>query len=355
MCYSFNARRMKYSNFEAVVDSWPFPAKSVFKGFMAVEGQEIPVSVSRYKKEENESPQGQRFVRIHTGRPLTLSWKNSFEISDRKKGKILLKGEILLPFDGEIKPKAIKKRQELLQGLSGDEKTMVLALTQAHGVKGLTEKELAEFSALTKDSLFELSRQLEGERKIRILSFSPLFLLSQDSFDFLCERILAYLSEFHVKHPEDFGSSPEKIQKRFGLSRLVLNLSLKHLDRTGQIYESKKTVALRDFYPLPSPTLQFLPVRLRFPADIRFHSPSTTPALSAVERQRQTEATSGCCTLTAVTGQSLTGFWMKVQAGTVLLRRSGSGPGARLMLVSPILITTFTTGTLQLRLLRLIQ
>jgi selenocysteine-specific elongation factor len=244
---------MKFSNFEAVVDSWPFPTKSVFKGFMAIEGQETPVSVSRFKTEKDETPQRQSFVRIHTDQPLTLSWKNSFEILDRKKGKVLLKGEILLPCDGEIKPKAIKKRQELLQGLSRDEKTMILAITRAHGVKGLTEKELAEFSALTKNKLFELSRQLEGEGKIRILSFSPLFLLSQDSFDFLTGRILAYLSEFHIKHPEDFGSSPEKIQKRFGLSRRVLTLALKHLGRTGQINESKKTVALRDFYPLPSP------------------------------------------------------------------------------------------------------
>jgi len=244
---------MKFSNFDAVVDSWPYPSQSAIKGLLVIKSQETPVSVDRYSEEKGEVILDQCFVRIHTSQPLSLSWKNSFEIFDRKSGKILLKGRVLIPFEGEIKQKAIKRRLELLQGLSGDEKEMILANTRAHGVKGLTEEELAEFSALTKDTLFKLSRQLEGDGKIRILSFSPLFLLSQDSFDFLCERILAYLSEFHDKFPEDFGVSPEKIQKRFGLPQRVLVLALKHLGRTGQINENEETVALWDFYPLPSP------------------------------------------------------------------------------------------------------
>jgi selenocysteine-specific elongation factor len=244
---------MKFSNFDAVVDSWPLPAQSTIRGFLVIAGRETPVTVYRYSEEGNEVLLSQYFVRIHTGEPLSLSWKNSFKILDRRRGKILLKGRVLLPFDGEIKQKEIKKRLELLHGLLGDEKEMISANSRARGVKGLTEKELIEFSALTKDTLFKLSRQLEGEGKIRILSFSPLLLLSQDSFDFLCKRILAYLTEFHEKHPEDFGVSPEKIQKRFGLPQRVLTLALKHLNRIGQIKEDEATVSLKDFCPLPSP------------------------------------------------------------------------------------------------------
>jgi selenocysteine-specific elongation factor len=220
---------------------------------LSIKSQKIPVSAYRYQEDEGEALPDQCFVRIHTGKPLSLSWKESFEILDRKSGRILLKGRVLLALDEEFKQKAIKRRLELLRDLLGDKKEMILANTRAHGVQGLTEEELADFSALTKDTLFKLSRQLEGEGKIRILSFSPLFLLSQDSFDFLCERILAYLSEFHDKFPEDFGVSPEKIQKRFGLPQRVLALALKNLSRTGQISENKEMVALWDFYPLPSP------------------------------------------------------------------------------------------------------
>jgi selenocysteine-specific elongation factor len=244
---------MKFSNFDAIVDSWPDAAESTIKGLLSFESQKTPVSVYRYHEEKGEDLLDQCFVRLRTDKPLSLGWNNSFEILDRESGKILFKGRILLPFDGEIKQKSIKKRLELLQGLSGDEKEMILANTRTYGVKGLTEEELVKLSALTKDKLFKFSRQLEGEGKIRILSFSPLFLLSQESFDFLCERILAYLSEFHTKFPEDFGASPEKIQKRFGLPQRVLVLALKHLSRTGQISENEKNVALWDFYPLPSP------------------------------------------------------------------------------------------------------
>jgi selenocysteine-specific elongation factor len=244
---------MKYSDFDAVVDSWPFPAKSTIKGFLVIKGQEASASVYRYSEERGEALLDQCFVRIHAGQPLPLLWNDPFKILDRKRSEILFKGRVLLPFVGEIKQKAIKRRLVQLQGLSGNAKEMILANTRAQGVKGLTEKELAEFSSLTRDALFKLSRQLEGEGKVRILSFSPLFLLSQDSFDFLCKRILAYLSEFHEKYPEDFGISPEKIQKRFGLPQRVLTLALKHLNRIGQINENEEAVSLRDFYPLPSP------------------------------------------------------------------------------------------------------
>lgn len=244
---------MKYSKFDAVVDTWPYPAERTIKGLLCVKSQETPVTVYRYNEKTGDGLANQCFVCIHTGKPLSLGWKNSFEILDRERGKILLKGRVLFAFDGELKKKAVKKRLELLLGLSGDEKAMILAHTRAYGVKGLTEEDLVKLSALSKDSLFKLSRQLEGEGKIRILSFSPLFLLSQDSFDFLCERILAYLSEFHDKFPEDFGSTPEKIQKRFGLPQRVLALALKHLGRTGRIRDSEGTVSLWDFYPLPSP------------------------------------------------------------------------------------------------------
>lgn len=248
-----SAQLMKFSDFDAVVNSWPSPSQSTIKGYLVIKDWETSVSVYRYNEEGGGGLPDQHFISIHAGQPLSLAWNDAFKILDRKNGSVLFEGRVLLPFDGEIKQKGIKRRLELLRGLSGDEKEMVLAKTRSHGVNGFTEIDLAEFSSLTKDVLLKLSRELEGEGKIRILSFSPLFLLSQDSFDFLCKRVLAYLSEFHDKYPEDFGVAPEKIQKRFGLPLRVLALVLKHLNRAGQICENEKGVALKDFYPLPSP------------------------------------------------------------------------------------------------------
>jgi selenocysteine-specific elongation factor len=247
------AQRKNISGFEAMLESWPLPSQSSIDGIIAVKGHKIPVSVYRYAEEEKEIAPDQHFARIDAGQSLSLRWNEPFKILDRKNGGVVLRGRVLFTFEGEIKPKEIKRRLELLRGLSGNMKEMVLANTRLGGIKGITEKELTEFSSLPRDTILKLSRQLEEEGKIRILSFSPLSLLSQESFDFLCSRVLDYLSEFHKKYPEDFGVSPTKIQKRFRLSRRILALILKHLSRTDQICQGEEIVALVDFYPHPYP------------------------------------------------------------------------------------------------------
>lgn len=245
-------QRKKSSGFDAWVDSWPSPAQGEVKGILNIKGREVPAIVYRYDLEE-EFPPERQFVRIQVVQPLALRWNDSFKLLNRRNRTVLFQGRVLLPESGESGRKMGKQRRlALLRGLECSEKEMVLAKTRTSGVQGLTERELVEFSFLTKDVLLDISKQLEEEGKIRILSFSPLFLLAQDSFDFLCERVLSYLSEFHDKHPEDFGVSPEKVQRRFGLPPRVLALVLKHLSRAGRISENAENVALRDFYPLPS-------------------------------------------------------------------------------------------------------
>lgn len=240
-------------DFEAVVDSWPSPAQITIKGILAIKGRKIRVTLYRYDDKGKEGLPDRHFVRINTNQRLTLCWGDSFRILEGIHGDVVLQGRVLMPNAGAIKLKGIKRRLELLRGFSGDAKGMVLASTRFGGVKGRTEKELTEFASLPREELLKLSRQLEEEGKIRILSFSPLFLLSQESIDFLCRRILAHLSEFHEKHPEEFGLSPAKIQRRFGLPRRVLALVLKHLDRTGQIIQDEESVALGDFLAHPFP------------------------------------------------------------------------------------------------------
>jgi selenocysteine-specific elongation factor len=247
------AKPKKISDFEAVVDSWPSLAQSTIKGILAIKGRKILVTVYRYDEKGRETLPDKHFVRINSSQSLPLCWGDPFRLLERKHGAVVLQGRVLIPNAGDLKLKGMKRRLELLRELAGNAKEMVLARTRLGSVKGLTEKELTEFSSLPRDELLKLSRQLEEEGKIRILSFSPLFLLSQESVDFLCHRILAYLSEFHEKHPEDFGLSPAKIQRRFGLPRRVLTLVLKLLDRTGQTSQDEGGVALGDFSAHPSP------------------------------------------------------------------------------------------------------
>ncbi len=243
----------KVFDFDAVVNSWPAAAQKSIRGILIHRGGETPVSVHRYEEKGRKPLHGPFFVRIHASHPVNLKWMDPFQIRDQKRGAICVEGIALSPCEGAIKQREIKKRLEFLQELMGGEKEMILAKAKALGVKGLTEKELSTFSPLSKDALLSKSKELEGDGEIRILSFSPLFLLSQGSFDFLCTRILAFLSEYHKKHPEDFGISPERIQKRFGLSQRVCALALKHLSRAGHVLYEKGNVALVDFHPHPSP------------------------------------------------------------------------------------------------------
>jgi selenocysteine-specific elongation factor len=240
-------------DFDGVVNSWPSPAQKSIRGNLILGGRDIPVSVYLYEEKGGNLLQGPFFVRVHATHPVGLKWMDPFQIRDRKRGAICVEGKALSPCEGSIKKREIKKRLEFLRDLVGGEKEMILTNAKAVGVKGLTEKELFAFSPLSKDTLLSLSKELEGDGEIRILSFSPLFLLSQGSFDFLCTRILAFLSDYHKKHPDDFGISPERIQKRFGLSPRVCALALKHLSRTGQVLYEKRNVTLFDFHPHPSP------------------------------------------------------------------------------------------------------
>jgi selenocysteine-specific elongation factor len=161
--------------------------------------------------------------------------------------KVLGEGTVLNPYSQTIRGKETKKRVAFLQGLHGDKKDMLFTLIQEKGIHGLTEKEIRDFCSIGKRSLLHLSQELEAEGKIKILAFSPLFLLSQASFNFLLGRILVFLQQFHKKNPDKTGVSPERIKKRFGLRQKILALALKHLLKAGEIQELGDVVALSDF------------------------------------------------------------------------------------------------------------
>jgi selenocysteine-specific elongation factor len=83
----------------------------------------------------------------------------------------------------------------------------------------------------------KLSRVLEEEGELKILSFSPLHLLAQTSFDYLCDQILAYLSNFHSKNPGEIGAHVDSIGVRFKLHPRIVSLALKQLTRAGKVNE----------------------------------------------------------------------------------------------------------------------
>ena len=124
---------------------------------------------------------------------------------------------------------------------------MLAALVQEKGLEGVKERELTQFSSLSRAKLLSLSQELEEKGVLKILSFSPLFLLSKTSFEFLCQKILKYLSAFHERHPQEQGVSLDRLRKRFGVDRKILALAIHRLSKENKIVASPEKAALYGF------------------------------------------------------------------------------------------------------------
>jgi selenocysteine-specific elongation factor len=236
---------MKTSCFDAAVNFSPVDTEKPLDVILLIRGEKISASVFFYDQIQKEKPA--LFVRVHARQPLLLKWKDMFEVQGSGKTPLLGEGCVLNPFSEKISQGKIKKKLAFLQHLQGDEKEMLFTLVQEKGLKGLKEIEITDFSSLVTRILQRLAQELEAEGKIRILTFSPLFLLSQESFDFLCQTILSFLAQFHESHPDEKGVSLERIKKRFELHPMVLSLGLKHLLREDQVEEFEDRLALSEF------------------------------------------------------------------------------------------------------------
>ena len=243
---------MKTACFDAVVDMSPVERGKPLQAQLLIQGAKIPASFYFYQQDPAEKPSSS-LVRIHCQERLLIKWKDRFQVIGKEGKDPLGEGLVLNPFSEKISRKKIKKRIAFLECLQGDEKLMLFSLIQERGIKGLKEREAIHFSSLTKGFLLRLAQQLEQEGRIRILSFSPLFLISQESLDFLCRKILTFIVHFHNKHPEEPGVSLERLKKRFDVHARILSLALKHLLRASQIKEMEDKFSLPDFMAVLTP------------------------------------------------------------------------------------------------------
>jgi selenocysteine-specific elongation factor len=122
-------------------------------------------------------------------------------------------------------------------------------LLKAKDLEGLREGELKRTLKLTAEEAGERAQALEADGKAVILSFSPLYLLSKESLQFLEGKILKYIEQHHLKHPDELGVSLARLEKRFDVPKKVMNLALKGLTRGGKIRESGKAFQAADFKP----------------------------------------------------------------------------------------------------------
>jgi selenocysteine-specific elongation factor len=238
--------------FDALINIPPVGSKKSLDAKMIFQGKTIPASFQFYGQAQKEKT-GLYYVRGKANHPLPLKWKDRFGLGLTGKGGLRGKGLVINPFSEKVSGKKIKRRLSFLKSLQGDEKEMLFALAQEKGLKGLGEKEIVDFSSLPRKLLLALVQELEAEGKIRILSFSPLFILSQAYFGFLCQKILVFLESFHKKHPEQAGATLDRIKKRFNFPERILSLALKYLSRAGAIKEVDGSFSLSAFKITLSP------------------------------------------------------------------------------------------------------
>lgn len=241
---------MKTNAFEAVVDFF-LPEKGRDRDASFVFDKE-KVSGSYFFYGEGAAGRDEAFIFVSTSQPVSVRWGDVFEVRSRGSRDILGKGRILHPAVRKSGGKG-EKRMALLRQLRGNEEDMLSGLAQEKGIKGLREEEVQKFAPLSRTTLLDLSQRLESKGQIRILSFSPLFLLSQSSFEFLCDKVLVFLDTYHKAHPDELGALEDEVQDKFKLPSRILSLALKYLFRVGRIEKTEGRLALSEHKPSLTP------------------------------------------------------------------------------------------------------
>jgi len=187
------------------------------------------------------------YLRVEASLPFDLRWGDSFHLKFPG-SDLTIWLRVIYPGASQIKK--IKKEENLIQRLdrfAGGEKSMLLALTEEAGIKGLPQPEIEAFCRLPSSRLSQLAVALEKEGQIFILEFSPLFLLNRNSFDFLAGKIMSFLEDYHQRRPGETGAPIKKLKEKFKAPKPVLRLAINRLLKNGQIELSGEQVSLRGF------------------------------------------------------------------------------------------------------------
>jgi selenocysteine-specific elongation factor len=210
--------------------------------FILVHDQKVPISLRLY--DFGAGTEGLQIALLESRRPLDLKWRDSFELLDGETHKPIGSGCVLNPFPSAKGRPAWQGDQALLRALDGSEKDMLEALCRKKGIRGLRERDIGLFCRLSPETLRRLSEDLEEEGRVKILAFAPLFLISQESFNFLGEKIVAYLEQHYERRPTLRGVPVDKVRKRFDVSEKILHLAVRTLEKGGQVLQVRNRLVL---------------------------------------------------------------------------------------------------------------
>lgn len=236
--------QLEQTSFYAVAEGATLQPGQELSGRLVLPGRKYPASARVMST--GSSRTGQPYLLVTSRLPEPPAWNDRLQFQPTGSSEpINLK--VICPEAGRLKKAKDEKLAAWLDRLAGSEEEMLLALTDEAGVRGLRQEDLVAFCRLTPAELRRLAMNLEKEGQVYILEFSPLFLLSQRSFNFLLGKIAGYVESYHQKRPAENGVPLKKIKERFGLPRPILLLALNRLARDGKVVLEGELVALSSF------------------------------------------------------------------------------------------------------------
>ena len=213
-------------------------------GFFNISGNKYPFYLKAAGVASSSSLEP--YLQVKARLPREIKWNDRL-IGQLKDSGSILKLRVIFPDARELKKQKEEKLAAKLEKFSGSVGQMLLALTEEKGVRGLRQEELQAFCRMSESALRELAMELEKEGQLYILNFSPLFLLSSKSLDFLNEKILGYIKNYNQKRPQEIGLPIKKIKDRFSLPQKILLLALNCLVKDQKIILKDDLVSVPGF------------------------------------------------------------------------------------------------------------
>jgi selenocysteine-specific elongation factor len=207
----------------------------IFKG-------KTSASVDFYKPAEDKPEE--HFVRICAGDRIQVKWRDEFELRDLKSKKLIARGKVLVPEAGDTIPGNLEKKIAFLKQLNKKEEDMIFALAEKKGLQGLSQQDILDFSRLSKKQILDVCQSLEKEKKIRIVSFSPVLIISRFHFDLLKKKILSLVRDHSKSDPERKGVDLEEIMEQVDAYPKVVELAVSYLKYLGRINEYDRKFTL---------------------------------------------------------------------------------------------------------------
>jgi selenocysteine-specific elongation factor len=185
----------------------------------------------------DEKQADKRFARIQLQSYVQVKWKDHFTLTDFKTNELIAEGRVMVPeVRGEI-PENLEEHIAFLRQLDKKEDDMIFTLAKKKGIQGLNQEEILNFSRLSEKQVVSLCQSLEREKKIRIVSFHPVLIISRVGLDLLEKRILSMIENYSQADSIERGLDLEAIKDRIEVHPKLIALTVHYLKYSGKIRE----------------------------------------------------------------------------------------------------------------------